>query len=236
MAANDVATDPSNITLSFRVVQACSIFGIVGSLTVVVGNTILYAHGEPQAWSQWSLNLAYWAGSIALPVASLGYVQLLVGLRPAGTWWATPPVVFLMYFFALGSAGHGSVFPVYEFWQGFAQPNKAQPFIGPIAELKSDLQRHMSVLMLVAVGSMAMGSFWFSASVWFKRTLYPRWMALFNVFMISALTIGVSQIEAIPSPIRTVAAGFGFHLGALALMISSLLILRRRLPPAGTTA
>ena len=225
---------PSEIILSFRLIQVFAILGVFGSLTVVVCNTILYAHGEPEAWSQWSLNLAYWAGSVALPIAALGYLQLFVGLRPAGKWWAGPPASLLMYFFALGSAGHGSVFPVYEIWQGLPHLEKGHPSLAEINELKNDLERHMGALMFADAISMVVGSFWFSASVLFKRTLYPRWMAFLNVFAISALTIGISQIDAVPSPIRIIAAGLGFHLGALTLMVTSLIILRRRFRSAQT--
>ncbi|MEN0068547.1 MAG: DUF6796 family protein [Myxococcota bacterium] len=222
-----MAVSQASIAIDFQTVQLSAVLGMLGSLTVIVCNTTLYLHGDPAQWSQWSLNLAYWAGSIALPVASLGYLQLLVGLRPAGRWWSVPPVIALMYFFALGSAGHGSCFPVYEFWQGFEQSAEALT-IAPVADLKTDLERHMGVLMSVAMAAMFIGSMWFSATVWFKETLYPRWMAFLNVFMISVPVVVVSQIDVLPDIIQIIAAGLGFHLGAIALMMTSLLMLRRR--------
>lgn len=222
---------PLEVRLGRKTLLVTGLLGIVGSLTVVTGNTIMYAYGEEAHAPQWALNTAYWAGSMALAFAGVGFYQTYVALRPAGDGLAMPPAILLAYFFALGSAGHGSFFAPWELEQALLDADIGAQEVNAISALKADLQLHNNVLLLVPFTCLAIGSLWYSYIVFFKATLYPRWMGCLNLFLI-AVSVFAAVVFANLTPLaETVLRGLGFHLGALMYFAVSLAVLLRRSIP-----
>ena len=108
---------------------------------------------------------------------------------------ALPPVLFLAYAFSIFPGYHGS----YALYAASFQAQAAAP-----AELASthammvDCRHayHAAVLHLITF-SAPVGSLWFVAVVLFRKTLYPRWMAI-----VSPILVPLTQplAEMLPGP------------------------------------
>jgi len=175
MQDRDVSLD---VHLTFRALEVFFALSVFASLTVATCNTLVVAHGDILSWPHWAMNLAYWAGSITLASAGVGMgMMTYVALRPAGIRWALPPALLLGYFLSLGSAGHGSFFPVYDVYQVFVATAEGSEAHDTVAALRLRMGMHMFVLFLTPVAILAVGSIWASVTIAFRPTLLPRWMA-----------------------------------------------------------
>ena len=198
------------ITLSQNILRLCSIAGILASVTVMTCNTILYSFGgDFSNWPQWAINLSYWAGSIVLAFAAIGFVPTYIAIRPSGRFWAICIAGFLAYFVALGSAGHGSISAYYSVLKAI-ETNPGQTVL---TELALPVKNYYGFLMAVCIGALFLGSMFYSFVVFFKDTLYPKWMALWNIFLITLIIYLLSDVQAFSEIARIVLKGIGFHLG-----------------------
>ncbi|MEM9673128.1 MAG: DUF6796 family protein [Cyclobacteriaceae bacterium] len=183
--------------------------GLSASLIVIICNTTLYSFGDLGDWPQWALNLSYWAGSIALAFAGIGFIPTYFALRPAGSFWAVSSSGVLAYFLALGSSGHGSFFAHYSILQAVHN----SPGIQELETLVLPIQTYNYFLFFSAIFILFLGSVLYSITVAVRPTLYPRWMALWNPLLIALITIIPGEIEGIPDTVRILSRGIGFHLG-----------------------
>jgi len=214
------------IRLGFSTQRALLTVGLIGSLTVVLCNTILYAHGDLVDWPSWALNLAYWGGSIALAFAGVGFVPTYTALRPAGPVWAAPPAALLAFFLALGSAGHGAFFPHYRVLRAVRGAHDSET-IAALESVRVEVAMDNLVMLCVPVFVLLVGSVWYSLTVWLRPTLYPRWMAAWNPFALSCVVMMVAMWSPDGSAVHILAKGLGFHLALSGYFLLSLYFLTR---------
>ena len=198
-----------HITLSMQSIRLCMLIGLFASVTVVICNTILYSYENIAFWPQWALNLSYWAGSIVLAFAALGFVPTYFALRPAGQFWAIVTSGFLAYFVALGSAGHGSFFSYYS----VLQATEVNPEEKVLEALLAPIQTYNQFLFLACVLILLLGSVFYSVLILVKPTVYPKWMIFCNPALITLPIYILSSTEDIYPLLRIVSNGIGFHLG-----------------------
>ncbi|MEM7335365.1 MAG: hypothetical protein AAF490_25025 [Chloroflexota bacterium] len=214
-------TSSKELVLGDKALKFFSILGILGSLTVVIFNTIVFSQGDYPLYPQGAVNRAYWFGSMALAIGGLGFYQVYIALRPAGFYWASPPAFFLAFFMTLGSAGHGSFIPVMEVDQILTLSLLSETE-SALEGLRVELELHNQVLLFTAMGSLAIGSIWYSVTVFFKETLYPKWMGFINIFLITMIVFFLPSFVSLPRFFLKLLEGFGFHLGILSFMGLSL--------------
>ncbi|MEN0065968.1 MAG: hypothetical protein AAGA48_27755 [Myxococcota bacterium] len=232
-----MSNEDLDVRIPFRTLRWFLLLSVVGSVTVATCNTLVVAHGDIQNWPMWSMNLAYWAGSMTLAFSSVGIVLVtFVGLRPAGLAWALPPALLFGYFLALGSAGHGSFFPLYETHQVMLAAPEGSEARTVVEGLRGQMRLNMFVLFFTPVTLLAIGSIWYSLVVFFRSTLFPRWMGLVNLFAIALATFTLGEQTFIPEPFKTLFQGFGFHGGLLTYYALAYTFLARRDRESGETA
>ncbi|MGD1890477.1 MAG: DUF6796 family protein [Cyclobacteriaceae bacterium] len=197
------------IKFSLRSLKFLTYVGVFASVTVITCNTIMFSFGDTANWPQWALNLSYWAGSIVLAFAAVGFIPTYFALRLAGRFWVLASGGFLAYFLALGSSGHGSFFANYSIQQAIHNT----PSIKELEALAVPLQTYNNFLLFAAVIFLFLGSVFYSVTVFTKKTMYPKWMALCNPFLIVVLISIPAMIEGAPSIVKIVSKGIGFHLG-----------------------
>ena len=187
--------------------------GVFASATVITCNTILYSFGFDNFanWSQWALNLSYWAGSMVLAFAAIGFIPTYFALCSAGKVLALASSGFLAYFLAVGSSGHGSFFAHYSILQAVQNT----PGIKELEALVIPLQTYNYFLFFVAILMLFLGSLFFSITVLTRKTMYPKWVVICNPFLIALIVIIPGEIEGVPSIVKTVSRGIGFHLGLI---------------------
>lgn len=218
--------DGIQLTLNLRTIRLFSIAGVFASLTVFTVNTILYSYGgDVSLWPQWAINLSYWAGSIVLAFAAIGFIPTYLALRPSGRFWAIAIAGSLAYFVALGSAGHGSVSAYYNVLQAIENNPNQQV----LTDLVTPIHGYYNFLMAVCLGALFLGSTIYSIIVLIKPTLYPKWMALWNIFFIALIIYLLGDIQAFPEMARIILKGIGFHLGLLGHFILTYFFVRKGL-------
>ena len=217
-------TTSFQLTLSISAIRFCSFAGILASITVMTCNTILYSYGgEVSVWPQWAMNLSYWAGSIALAFAALGFVPTYFALRPSGRRWAIAISGLLGYFVALGTAGHGSVSAYYNVLQAI----EIHPNDDVLTQLAHPIETYYNFLMFVCISALFVGSILYSFVVFFRKTLYPKWMAVWNIFLITLIIFIVGDLQTLPEIARIILKGIGFHLGLLGHFVLTYHFLRK---------
>lgn len=183
--------------------------GVFASVTVITCNTILFSFGDIVNAPQWALNLSYWAGSMVLAFAALGFVPTYFALRSAGRFWVFTSGGFLAYFLALGSSGHGSFFAHYSVLQAVHNT----PNIKELEALVAPLQTYNNFLFFFAILILFLGSLFYSITILTRKTIYPKWMALCNPFLIVLIVSIPATIEGVPGIAKIISKGIGFHLG-----------------------
>ena len=183
--------------------------GVFASLTVIICNTILFSFGETVNWPQWALNLSYWAGSMVLAFAAIGFIPTYFAFRSAGRFWAFVSGGFLAYFLALGSSGHGSFFANYSIQQAIQNT----PGVKELEALAVPIQTYNNFLLFAAVTFLFLGSVFYCITILTRKTIYPKWMALCNPFLIVVVVSVPAMIEGLPVIVKVVSKGIGFHLG-----------------------
>lgn len=197
------------IKFSLSSLKFLTYVGVFASLTVITCNTIMFSFGDTANWPQWALNLSYWAGSMVLAFAALGFIPTYFALRSAGRFWVLASGGFLAYFLALGSSGHGSFFANYSIQQAIQNA----PSIKELDALAVPLQTYNSFLLFAAVTFLFLGSVFYCITILTRKTMYPRWMALSNPFLIVVIVSVPAMIEGVPNIVKIVSKGIGFHLG-----------------------
>jgi hypothetical protein len=146
---------------------------------------------ELSALPEWRLRVGGY-GAFLIPAFIVGVWQLYEGVRPAGARWAVPPFLLLSNFFAAGA--------VYHYLLAFAAASAKAQGAGDQA-LRAGWEGARGYLLVpfgVCVFSLTAGSLWFAAAVLFRRTHFPRWMALLS----PALPVGaaVAVTWSLPAP------------------------------------
>ena len=193
------------IKLSLSSLKFFTYVGVFASVTVITCNTILFSFGDIVNAPQWALNLSYWAGSMVLAFAAPGFVPTYFALRSAGSFWALTSSGFLAYFLALGSSGHGSFFAHYSVLQAVHNT----PDIKELEALVVPLQTYNNFLFFVAVLILFLGSLFYSITVLTRKTIYPKWMALCNPFLIVLIISIPATIEGVPGIVKIISKGIG---------------------------
>lgn len=145
--------------------------------------------GTLSALPEWRLRVGGY-GAFLIPAFIVGVWQLYEGVRPAGARWSVPPFLLLSNFFAAGA--------VYHYLLAFAvAAAKAQGGDGARTVWEA-ARGYLLVPFGVCVFSLTAGSLWFAAAVLFRRTHFPRRMALLS----PALPIGaaIAVTWSLPAP------------------------------------
>lgn len=101
----------------------------------------------------------------------VGVWQLYEGIKPAGTWWSTPPFLLLSCFFLSGALFHFTV-PL------IGAAVKAQATVqGPEFKIMVEtMKNYWLAPYITGVVSLVVGSLWFGAAILFRQTYFRKWM------------------------------------------------------------
>jgi len=134
----------------------------------------------------WRLLSGNALGVLAIPLSAIGYWQVCRALQLSGikrTFWM---FWFIAYGAALGAAAHGGIAACIVLLQQGASLTRALDYLQLYVALP------FSVFLLCYLGMSA----WYCFVVLARPTLYPRWMALLNPFLLSLVIelLNVSQV------------------------------------------
>ena len=182
--------------MNMEIATALTGLGLVGS--IAVGASDIAGMGQtspmPRYWNEPWLYFAgmsrrriRWcmAGTLALPIASLGYFGVYTALSPAGTAVALFVTLSLAFFMLAGTAVH-AVITILGDLADFASTQQGND--SAQNALTEFHRRTLSLFSLVArptIAVYATGSFAFSVVIGLGATQYPRWVALLSPFFLT---------------------------------------------------
>lgn len=185
------------------------ILAIAGSTGVAIGDAFLL--GNPVSGKRFreqgldnllhvssrNMLIGHTLGVLALPLVFFGILQIYRGLQPAGSLYALPPVLIMVYMVVVGAAAHacfGFVGGALQFQQRFGDIGQT-----PAKELLVQHKRLLYPLFGTFLAGLIISSLWFSAVVWSQPTLFPRWTALVNPFFLFVVLGALERF--LPAPV-----------------------------------
>ncbi len=171
-------------------------------LSSAVIATVQTADGRPH----WLVLIAQTAGWL-YPLYALTYYHWWLGMRRAGFWLGTLPVLLLVYaLLMIGGIQHAGFAFLSVLEQARAVTGSGDPAFFALAQRY--IVEHFAMGDLSAALAMIAGSGLFAVAVLSGRTVYPRWFVLLSPPGVLVLTLAVGS--ALPAPFAgLVIAPFG---------------------------
>ena len=180
-----------------RVLRICGVISIGIALITVAADEIL------QYWPQGYRSLAYnqvlplWRiftghllGILAIPLCLIGYWCVCQALKLGGARYTRLLFWLIAYSLVMGALSHDSIstyFVMLHYGGG--------PALAPVMNYVQSFANVPGVIFLL--GYLA-SSVWYCVVVLTRRSLYPRWMALCNPFLLSLLIALLYMAGALP--------------------------------------
>lgn len=154
-------------------------------------------------------------GVLATPLVLTGVWLMYQGLRPAGVWFALPPVLLFGYAMIIGAYVHGSFYHLGETVHALAAVEASDK--PHLLQALARQQKAIMVVYAVLLACFFAASGWLAVSIGFGATLFPRWMALVNPVTLTMLWFGIKRI--LPKHVHNVTQGAGFNIASIAFFI-----------------
>ena len=205
------------------VLRVGGIVGVLATAVMVVADLVmLYAPPRgatpplqhfATTVSRHRLILGDYLGLLAVPFVLAGLLHIYIGLRPAGFWFAVPPVALLGYAYVLGAAFHHGVALLV---------SAAQEDAAAAAPLAAQFLRPLLTVFTAAAVSGAILLFLVLLT---RRTAYPAWVAWVSPIVTVALSILLQRLG--PATFARVLVPAGHNLAMLVFFTCSTIVLWR---------
>lgn len=212
-------------------ITLCGILVIIGIVLYAIGDVLmlagktkieeypkLQAHVKLLSGTERMVALPEWRliwggllGVFATPLALAGFVQIFVGLAPAGLGAALPPVILLSCASIVGAFVHGSFIYLGEYVQALNKVSDDSQHV--IIDMFKRHRKIMIVTYAFLLGSLLIASVWFSVVVAMGGTAFPQWMAAVNPVTAFMLWLGIKKVS--PKVVAENTEGAGFNIAYL---------------------
>ncbi|BAF71840.1 hypothetical protein [Sulfurovum sp. NBC37-1] len=151
------------------------------------------AGGRPH----WMVMMAQTAGWL-YPIYALSYLPWWVGMRRAGFWLGTVPLLLLAYSLVMiGGIQHAG-------WAFLSVLEQAKEAVGSSDPLffntaQTYITEHFVMGDLTAMIAFNLGAIWHAVALLSGKTIFPRWFVLFSPFGVLTITLVAGAIS--PAPI-----------------------------------
>jgi hypothetical protein len=149
--------------------------------------TVLTADGHPH----WMVLIAQTAGWL-YPLFALTYLHWWIGMRRAGFWLATLPILLLVYAVVMiGGIQHAGFAFLSVLEQAKAVVGNTDPEFFALANRY--IIEHFFVGDLTAIVALGAGAFLFAIGILSGKTIYPRWFVVVSPLgtVIIAIMVGI---------------------------------------------
>ena len=185
------------------------VLAILGASTVAIADMFLL--GSPISCKEFrakgidvlltvsprNMFIGHTLGVLALPLYLFGIMQIYRALEPAGAFHALPPVMIMIYMIVVGAAAHAC----FAFVGGAMQLQQREDGAGEQSaeEMVRQHKRLLYPLFGAYIAGLIVSSIWFGVVVWTQPTLYPKWMAFTNPFVLF-ISFGLLE-RLLPAPV-----------------------------------
>ena len=185
-----------NVGKQRRFLRLTGVVSIVVAAFMVAADELLqylpqgYASLLPwRELAAWRLLSGNALGVLAIPLSAIGYWQVCQALKLSGIKRASLMFWLIAYGAALGAAGHAGIVAFIVLLQQGASLTRAFDY----------LQAYVAVPFGAFLLSYIILSAWYCMVVLSKATLYPRWMAVLNPFLLSIVVALLNVSNILPA-------------------------------------
>jgi hypothetical protein len=219
-----------------RTVLILSMIGIFSAILTALSDLVLL--GRPASGfsflrlgtesmaglAQWRITAGTFVGVFLLPFQIAGLISLYYGLRPAGKLLPAAVLLIDAHALTMGVAFHTSYAYIGSAWTQFHDNGSDS---GPLSEILQRFGNYWRILLFIMLAELIIGSAAYILLVLSGKTLYPKWMALFNpLFLFFVLLLAILPI---PEPVGGFVGPAVLNLSTLAFFILSAAIIYKKL-------
>ena len=184
-----------------RLFRLLGVVSIVVALFAVAGDEILQY--SPQGYASltlfydlplWRMLIGHVLGVLFIPLCLSGYWCVCQALRLNGVKGARAMFWFIAYGLMMGAISHDSVSAVIELKREGSGPG--------LTPIMNYLQNYVNIPGGIFLLCYLAISIWYFAAVISGRTLYPRWMAFVNPFLLSLLIALLHLGNVLPAAVN----------------------------------
>ncbi|NJK48150.1 hypothetical protein HC931_08155 [Candidatus Gracilibacteria bacterium] len=199
---------------SRNLIRILGIVAIIGAILSTIAETcIFYLPGEGIEFNEYTLLqnvpqsrliIGHYLGVLSFPLQLLGFWQIYQALKPAGKWFSLSVFLLISYSWICGIAAYGSFAYMSTALQTEIAATEGDRTL--LIQMIDTLKIYHEPLYYVLLLGLVFSWVWYSVSVAFRSTLYPRWMAILNPFLMSIIVLFIGG--KIPMISRFIGAAF----------------------------
>jgi hypothetical protein len=168
-------------------------------------------------------------GPLTIPLYLVGCWHLLLGVKPAGKWFAIPSIALLFIGHAYSPLGHAGFYYVAAVYKTIlATDVTAHP---ALLDLAAHFSTVLMTMYIAAVGSLVLGLLWLIVAMASGRSAWPRWMAIATLASV-VVALSLDHLP-LPQPVRALLAGAGINIAWFLIFVLSTAVLWNPRQPAG---
>ena len=211
-------------------------FGIIGIIAAFLGCVadvlLLYAPNggyERQDYlffeqiPQWRLTLGHYLGVLVIPLELIGFWQVYQAIKSAGNKYVIPVMLATVYVMVIGVAYHAMVSIGGTVIRAKNYALLSEEYFTSFFDTIKFYFEPFGAILFVLFLFISAGLFYI---IWFRKTLYPKWVAFFNpLFVYLAIVV---MYLLFPQHIGSMLMVAGFNFSILILLSISTVFMWNR--------
>ncbi|MHB8127425.1 MAG: DUF6796 family protein [Mobilitalea sp.] len=213
-----------------------SLLGMLSVLVTIISDFILIGKpstaysflklGTESMWDiePWKITAGAFVGVVALPFQVLGLIPVYFALKPSGKVLPVMAVIANAHMLLMGVAFHISYAYIGTGWIIYHKNELTNQIT---TEIVDKFASYWMILVIIMFVELLFGSIIYVIVVLKGKTLFPRWMAIFNPLCIVLYTFPIVFI--LPSPIGGYIAPAYLNLSTLLFFTITLVVLYKKM-------
>ena len=218
------------------IIRVLSLLGMLSVLITIISDFILIGkpstaysflkYGTESMWDiePWRITAGAFIGVVALPFQLLGLIPVYFALKPAGKVLPIMAVIMNAHTLLIGVAFHISYAYIGSGWIIYHKNELTNQIT---TEIVSKFASYWWILAVIMVVELLLSSVIYTIVVLKGKTLFPKWMAIFNPLCIVLYTFPLVFI--LPAPIGGYIAPAYLNLSTLLFFIITLVVVRKKM-------
>lgn len=211
------------------------IVGIVGVFLTIISDFLLI--GRPNSaysflWlgtesmadiSQWRITAGALFGVFVLPFQLAGLIPMYYGIKPSGKVLPFAVLIICAHAITMGVAFHVSYAYIGSGWKLYYEIGIGDKIV---EALMNRYEFYWKIIIFIMFAELFSSSAIFAFLILRGKTLYPKWMSIFNPFFVLIILFPI--IFSLPHPVGGYIAPAFFNIATLAFFcISTFVVLKR---------
>lgn len=191
-----------------KIIRAAGIMAILGGIINIVSDQLLYngpVSGRELDLLFMATNIPYsriltgaiLGAGLGIPLWFFILIPMYYAIKPAGKWFSYPVVIFFGHLVILSALYHGSGALLGACY--YLSVNAGIDSAAVVSEMMDKVKAYEAAIFVIYPISMGLSSILLIFAVFFKKTLYKRWMVLCTPIISMPVIFTISN--QLPAPI-----------------------------------